>query len=425
MNIFFIRRILLVLFLGGMTALALSCADDGDDDNDNTGDDDDAGNEDTSDVPVPEGCTGEESIDHGKDALADHDLDGANFQFGCSWAKDNNNARAAGWYAMTMLAITKDDAKLNGLAERSGGHGDTDPWNFNYTFDFLPAFPGQTPGDLPDDTPMSSEALSTTVDVLGPVLKNISALLSVAAGDPNFADVFPTAILTGLPLESDRIREYEIDIADVYYLWALVKAAQGALEASQAWQWQVDIADFFNGHKVECFWINDLLEDYPDWFTLLDNHESALNNTRQYAERAMVIYREFLNALAAETDKQSDDLVTMFPWRQPAALIEINQALASLEGPVEVTIKNVWWDSEVPYTTLKIDSGALADNPWDRSLLPTFYAGDNSWDECYPYIDLSNHPDLTMNGVFPGITADELFAAYAWMLHAWLGVDVH
>jgi len=386
---------------------------------DKGGDDDDSGDDDVSDVPVPEGCTGNESVDAGKDALIEHDLDQANFQFGCAWAEDKSNSAAAAWYATTMAAMLSENQVLSDLADDAGGSGSTNLWDFTYSFSWLPDLGETEPGALPGGTPQSTEIIDAAVSEVLPVAQSMKTLFGVALKDEDFQDTVPAQVTDASFMHPDDMKDYEVDTADLYLGRFVANALIGALKALKAWNLQFDLANLVNGFDSDCPYdsIQAFLDDYPDFFELLD--QSLVAESKQYAQAALEDYRSLLIAIQSETDPQNNDLFTLDSSDVPRALDENQKALDSLNGPVEVTLASV--DYEYPHHTFSglMYAGAFFEDPWGRGTLPPLVA--DSFFNCYPDVDLSQSENLSMNGVFPDWSADELIQLYRWMMNSWFG----
>ena len=325
-----------------------------------------------------------------------------------------DDSHAAAWYALTMTAMLLQNSDLLALVNDACGSGSTDPWNFTYTFCWLPTVPNGTLGALPAQTPPSQKVIDAVVKNVAPVANYVHILLDIAANDVNFKDTFPAAALSDSWVGWNEWHDYRVTTADLYLFKSMAETAGGLITAVQAWNFQVDIANFVNGLNNDCQAIHSLLDHYPSFFTLLDS--SRITNAKDLARTALLDYRQFLNLSALDTGSPNQALFWMSLEDIQRALQDNAQALSSLDSPVTI---NLWDPPDWTELTGRMYAGAFFAQPWDRKALPAFVQDQYN---CTPDADFTGLGDHSMHGVFPGWSAADLTRLYHWMLYNYFGI---
>ncbi len=180
----------------------------------------------------------------------------------------------------------------------------------------------------------------------------------------------------------------EFDHGDVLFLRGVAKAALGIISMQQAYDLNVDIDATAGAQQMT---IQQFLSDNPTVGTLKD--ASRLTQAKSYLAASLTDIDAAIDAIAAETDNQSDDFVSLFSddpiHRQKDiddAKHNIAMALDGLNGPMTISDNGTPFDSsdDNVYDFSKFFQGMNL-----RSYLPGF----NGDEAAGPL------PDPTFNGI--------------------------
>lgn len=335
------------------------------------------------------------------------DYAGANALYKEAMSLDPQNLDAHFGAAVTEALILEDDPEIADA---------TEAW-IEY-FDEHPG-PWPSPGFLGDTgLPLSALALiggvveSMTSSAQGPptmsemqqilenrVLPVISYLLarfSVLESDPSFQFI-ATPGMTGEP------ESMEIDVGDIYLADAGVRVMRATIYFLISYD--LDVDDY-----EEPSW-ETLLAEGSSFLTLHAAGWTYMQNARSDLLAAIGRAEDGIDAILAETDDQSDDLVVIDDPEDPdfqQGQETLNDLETALNGPIQIEIP---WEQPGP-PTVTVDLSMFFLNPiqdW-KARLPIYH-----FEEGEPVLEEPiTFPDPTFNGILPGMTNDRLRELFGW-----------
>ena len=266
-------------------------------------------------------------------------------------------------------------------------------------FGFSPAgrdlfnFSSKSPNTLPVDSPSGGDVQTFFENV---VLPEISQAITnnLHEIDASFLVIITPAELAGF--EINITEPLEIDYGDVKLLEAALSTLQACLLSYLAYDMDVDI-DELAALDGMIDLQSDILPDYPTLFTVRSGKEALLKQTQMSVQNAIAAYLTGADFIKAETDEQSNDLVTIYPEdfgkeeKFRTRLINIQDALYS---PAYLTVS----DHERAFVNLTRFFDATFDI---RNQLPPVFI-DTETSSVYD----GDFPDPTFHGIIPSAQFD-------------------
>ena len=211
---------------------------------------------------------------------------------------------------------------------------DENPHDLNTVTDFLDLLgchqPGSDPLSVEVSCPTPLPATSPTGGEVQDFLQNVarSELVGAVANLTIVSSSFQrgwTQPFTGKTVESD--------FGDVLFFRAVGKGLLGFIAAQMAYDLEVNIATAVNNQTVETF-----LDNNPTFPPLVDR--TPLPTARDFLRDALDDLLAAITTIAAETDDQSDDFITlqsMTAEKIEKAKIDVADLKNALDGPTPVS----------------------------------------------------------------------------------------
>jgi hypothetical protein len=329
------------------------------------------------------------AVEDGRTALRDYrkpphrtaDLLRAEERFAAAHQESPGNAEAALLHAITTLACTVHDPRVDAWMTRTGVSPEGRcllEWKAH------PVHP------LPDSGYTGSASWEAFYAGLGPrVDRALAALKAIPEGWEG------TVILSTNEVASKK--ELELDLGDVRFIQAIGAALKAVDGASRGYNTSLVLDGLlqtdaeFNLSVSRPGLLAQSLQSNTALLTVTNS--SLLIPARTEARNAAAIFRQCSEAVQGEVDDQGDDAVTkMF-------LQAMQPYFQSLEEPAWIPLEHGYRE--------KVFAGRIFDAPHpDRALLPKF----NDWNEAIP----GTFPDPEMGGLLPGMTMQKLSEYLLW-----------
>ncbi|MEW6219081.1 MAG: hypothetical protein AB1634_06035 [Thermodesulfobacteriota bacterium] len=321
----------------------------------------------------------------GRQALQNGDLAGADGHFRAALAESPNHQAANFFATLTGIAMATRSPTFNSLLDRLG----VDPQGrdlFNWTADL----PRNHFGDvvLPGNAPGSGELIQGFIQAFFP---------PISAGLGRLDRIQPSFVLQLAANEWPGMEAAEVDYGDVLMLRGACLGTLAWVLSPGAYNLNVDIDKTLSDIQQEISVTpRSILRDYPNLLKL--QSPQWLSYGRLLASAAIDAFVAAYQAMAAETDDQSDDLIGLDPGTDVQGVIAgAREFQMALSGPQ--LINN---DFVLDLSQFFVDRIASL-----RTLLPEFT------EEGPPVAN--SFPDPTFSGILPQLTQWDLVDAFDLM----------
>jgi hypothetical protein len=395
--------------------------------------------------------TADEYFEQGKADLANHSLEAAHTNFQNALSLDANHEGANLFYALTSILMVSNSSEFNSLLDRAGVSA-AGRDIFNWNADFARDAYGNV--ILPANTPTGGELQDFAQNSLLPVIEgSIGNLGKVGSGFQtyfnwafetgqgtrsgintfvtntsywsenewvgyklvvggseydilsNTNDMLTVSPNLGVPVgtyDYEIVAPIEIDYGDALVIRAGLNLAKTAIHIFLAYDFNIDIDAIVALIDTSGFDIQtDVIQAYPQLLTLFPSGQ--LTEAKANFAESITQLTAAINFIVAEGDPQGNDLFVISSEDGAQFKTKLEEWNDALDGPTYI---------EDLGTQLNLVQ--FFDYPKNlRDYLPTFEG---------TYIKRGSFPDPTFGGIFPTMTATELYR----LLEDWgLLVPVH